>query len=259
MIDVLSLLAFLADLAGKLYRPASDFIFDQIAKHQKYKYYFKRYEKKLTVYRDGHGILINSFIIRIIDSEAIGKFDRWLNIEDSCKSTKFIPIQAMLRQKKVDRFTSMGMWYDGSGFVKRPRQITCTDKLLEWKFIFDKNKIKHNATRDFELSYAISIPGMFPIKAGRFWSEQAPLDNYNYTSSLEVKHKIRKLVYIISLDAEIEIEKHPIFTLIPASECVNSKTLKCEDDSDLFYNRFKTIQRNPCLRSKIKVNWKVAH
>jgi len=79
---------------------------------------------------------------------------------------------------------------------------------------------------------------MFPIRDGKYFNDESPTDDYKFSSSLKVAHKIKILVYIISLEDGIKIIKHPIFNMYPVCENGRSKIIRSLDKSDLFYKRF---------------------
>ncbi len=230
-----------------------------LKKWKKFVFVFEEYTKKVTIYRNGHGILENNFKIHILDNEAFESFDRLIKIRDACKDTYFDYIKDMRRVDPQKRFEAMGFWYEPEDLIKDViSQVDEKSKHLEWSFLIDKNKIKSSNTPKISIAYALSIPCMFPITNSYFDPEKAPIQDNSYMSGLKVAHKIFKLNYIISFEKGIKIEKHPTFEVYPhGTEHGHIKTVAFSDESDIFYNRYVARIIKPDLGASIKASWKI--
>ena len=153
----------------------------------------------------------------------------------------------------------MGFWYKSSGLIERIIPEEENDKIIRWLFIFNKSKIKSDKIKEIKVSYAFSLPGMFPIKDGKLYMDEVPCGNYKFNSSLKVAHKIRKIVYIIALEEGIKTMQHPKFSIKSESVSCPDKFITCADKSDIFYKRFVAVVRNPVIGSSIQVSWDVEH
>ena len=225
---------------------------------KKYNFVFEQYTKHLTVYQDGHGILVNDFLVNILNSENFESFERKLYIRDACIDTAFKPLREMRQVDKRSRFTEMGFWYEPTDLIKDVLPVVNTKKELEWKFLFDKNKIKHEKMRKINISYSVSLPGMFPIQGGYFNPDLSPTRDYIFSSSISVRHKIKSLIYILALEKDIRVAEHPAFKIFPCGEDHACKSVDFEDKSDIFYSRYVAQIKKPLVGSKIQVSWKIA-
>lgn len=68
-------------------------------------YYFDNYHKHLTVYKNGNGILINTFTLIINNINSVTEFKREININDSQITTRFPKLSSMKKTKINDRFS----------------------------------------------------------------------------------------------------------------------------------------------------------
>ncbi len=74
-------------------------------------YYFSEYEKNITVYQNGNGIVIHKFKVVANDVRKLEKIRRKLNVEDGVKTLKFPTLDTMLHTNKASRFQEFGFWY----------------------------------------------------------------------------------------------------------------------------------------------------
>lgn len=219
---------------------------------------FDEYTKQITVYRDGHGILMNTFVINVLNKDQFLTMRRSLDIHDACKDTHFKSIEEMSSMRRRDRFDKMGFWYEPKEYINRIiPHIDESSKNLEWSFQFDKSKIINLKDPSFYMSYSLSIPKMFPVSDNYFDAENAPSGDNLCTTYLEVRHKVKKFTYIVSFEKNMKFEQYPSFKNYPSGiDHGEFNEIKLEDKSDIFYNRYVGSIKNPILGSAAAVNWK---
>lgn len=229
-------------------------------------FYFKSYCKHLTLYKNGHGILIESCYIRVLDDENFTNFYRELDISDG---KKYVCFNKSLHELKnvshTKRFTEMGFWCDADGdksnnLIRRITQVESNNnKVLKWDFEIDKRVLKSKKKKIFYLTYALSIPGMFPVQDGYLDTENLPEEDYSFCSSLQVKTRIRELKYIFSLEKGIELITPPIFNETCCKKKFNdrdrNKTLRLEYKNEIFYDKYSVTVMNPKYQNSISVLW----
>ena len=70
-------------------------------------FYFENYTKHVTVYKEGHGIIINTFDIKINNKENFKEIKRKLNIEDGKTDAIFPKLSVMKQTNSYDRFNTV--------------------------------------------------------------------------------------------------------------------------------------------------------
>jgi len=227
-------------------------------------FYINDYTKTVTIYKDGHGIITNAFKIKVLNWQRLNiqGLERYFDINNSSKkSTRLPSLQNMLSINKCKRFTDFGFWYQSTA------NIIQFDKIIEdnaffksWTFKVDPTKIELIKNNTIDLSYAISVPGLFPIEDGHFDLEEAQC-KAPFKSELSIKNQINRITYVISFDKEVNIKNHIVDATIIIPKVNNEnitqmQRLKCEDD--LFYYRFFFTKRFPKFQSDFKMEWEVA-
>lgn len=246
---------------------------------EKYKYgkdyYFEEYDKHITIYKNGHGILITSFKLKILNPKKFTSLRRSLSIKDGKKSARFEALEKMLKTDKGERFDSLGFWFNSDDNIiteaceyyysdtdpaKEDKSLKNDPKILRWRFKINSGKIKKD--KSYNIKYAISVPGMFPIEDGKFDTNNNPFDVYDeFSSSLTVTHAMKKIVYTISLEKGIEIADNLECQLLDhekngteTKELVEGKML-----DELFYDKYIYTIENPNINSSIEIKWNIRH
>lgn len=232
-------------------------------------FYFKNYAKHLTVYRNGHGILINSFTIRVLNKEKFEKLEREIDISDSKKQTCFPEPNRIRNVPLGSRFRKFGFWYlcDSNGCYDLIQEVEIEpfrhQKGIKFNFKIDKRVLMTLNSNYFYLTYALSIPGMFPIQNGFLDMPNLP-DNFDqFNSSLEVIHRIEKLNYIVAFEKGIAVDNSTIkFSVLNKTktcheEYTNKKELKLNFANDIFYDKYSINIKRPKYHSQILINWDV--
>lgn len=230
-------------------------------------FYFKNYCKHLTIYRNGHGILINSCEIRVLNKDKFERFKRNIDISDGKINAVFKPLKEIKMDLPCDRFNKLGFWYNintVSDLLEGIDDVLSENKKsIDFIFKFNKGVLKSLKGRSFKLSYALSIPGMFPIINGIFDSANKPDSFAGFSSSLEVFHRVEEITYIISFEKGIEVDKSNISFYNEYKESMSNgrkiiqKDLNFTLDPDVFYNKFLVKIIKPRYQSQIVVKWNV--
>ncbi|MCH5250894.1 MAG: hypothetical protein J1E98_13220 [Lachnospiraceae bacterium] len=233
-----------------------------------YDFYFKDYTKHVTIYKNGNGIIMNTFSICVNNYENFREFKRKINVEDGKRDTSFPSLSKMKSTPKEKRFEEYGFWVykPHDSIINRTIEKYWSDndpdaidnilqhnnKELRWVFEIARNKIKNKDVH--KISYAISVPGLYPIEKGRFLKEIAndPESDGVASSSIHVEHYIEKIKYIVSFEEGIKLNKEP--------ECftVNGKKIPIYDfdiEEGVFYNKYIFIINKPSYGTNIIIKW----
>lgn len=232
-------------------------------------YYFEEYTKHVTVYKNGNGIIMNTFTVTVNNPDNFKEFKRKLNIEDGKKDTSFPSLSTMKKLNKDKRFKEFGFWtYKSANSIVEstiekywsdsdPEEIDHraqqNPQELRWVFEINNKKIKKNTLH--KIAYAISIPCLYPIENGIFVDDIAnePNTEGKSSTSIHVEHYIKKITYIISFEDGIKLESEP--------ECitVNGRRIPIYDfnlEEGIFYNKYAFTINNPSYGTNISIKWK---
>jgi len=240
-------------------------------------FFINEYRKNVTVYKNGHGFIINSINMHILKPNEMNEFERYINIEDSKKGNVFPEFSDILKCKKADRFTKFGFWCscdktdvihgieekywssDGSEDNRSKRN----PQIIKWIINFNNNTLCKNDK--INITYTMSIPNMFPINNFMFDKNICP-DSFNsdMSSALRVKHYSEKLVYTIAFEKGEENERGMDFDYKPKcyritekpNRNMNKKPIQGKNMSDNFYERYEFTVKKPKFNDLIKINWK---
>lgn len=231
-------------------------------------YYFENYTKHVTIYENGNGIIMNTFDIRVNNVENFREFKRKINVEDGNVDIVFPTLSKMKETSKEKRFKDFGFW------VYKPKDSIISStiekywsdndpdevdhisehnpKELRWVFEINRSKIDINKTH--RISYAISIPGLYPLEKGKFSKVLAnePEQEGKASTSIHVEHYVKKITYIISFANGINLKREPeCFTL-------NGKKIPITDyyiEEGVFYNKYIFTIKKPSYGTNIVIKW----
>jgi len=264
VLKIFSVFKLLREVGGKWF---SYNILDEIKRILGEEFYFTDYCKHITMYKNGHGILIVTCNIRVLDEEKFTIFKRQLDISDAKINSFFDSLSKMKQTPKSQRFSKMGFWYDADtdksiNLIKKAIQTdNNNEKILNWNFEIDKRVIKSKKNKIFYLTYALSIPGMFPIEDGKFDKTNAPTGNYQFCTSLEVETRVKKLKYILSFEKGIEVTDVPVFIETCCKKNFNDKdkpkTLRLKYINEMFYDKYEVTVPRPKFQNTISVVWDI--
>ncbi len=231
-------------------------------------YYFENYTKHVTIYKNGNGIIMNTFNIVVNNYENFNEFKRKINVEDGKSMLVFPALSKMKSTSKDKRFEEFGFWiYKPSDSIINsvvekywsdhdPDEIDYASsknpKELRWIFTIKKNKSKINKLH--KIAYAISIPGLYPIEKGVFVKEIAnePEENGRSSTSIHVDHYIKKITYILSFEDGIKLITEP--------ECfsINGQRIPIHEftmEEGIFYNKYIFTIDKPSYGTNIIIKW----
>lgn len=232
-------------------------------------YYFSNYEKHLTIYKNGNGIIIHKFTVIINNTEKFKRIRRKLNIEDGKTMSNFPSIKTMMNTSKSERFDKFGFWYytkdniisdvkeyywlkNSSGENKEAKN---NPKEMRWIFQIDKQRIEPN--HPYDIIYAISVPGLAPLSDGKLDCSLTQNECDINSSAMNIDHKIKKLKYTISFEKEVELDSVPICKyIIEGQDEPNESIIKGNQEDDMFYNKYVFNIINPEFNSHLKIVWK---
>lgn len=233
-------------------------------------YYFSDYEKQLTIYKNGHGIITHKFHVITNDVDKLRQIRRRLNIEDGAEASNFPSLDAMMKTDKGKRLSDFGFWYKSedniitdvqeyywnSGMPNEDNRIRNNPKEIRWLFKLDSSRLQKG--KSYEICYIISVPGLAALENGRLNKELANDKSQDRSfSSMQVDRRIKKLRYIISFEEGISLENIPVCKRI-ISEQDRAKEVDIQGvrDYNLFYTKFIFEMDNPEFGSNVRVSWK---
>lgn len=223
-------------------------------------FYFNSITKHVTIYNNGHGIMINDHDIMVTNKELFTTFKRKVDISDGKSSAKFPSFKHIKNTHKSDRFTAYGFWeYSKDGIITDSfsdnwDKSKKSKKKLIWTFNIDHNKIR--VGRTYNLGYVISIPGMFRIDEG--YAENAKGFDGKMCSSINVTHKAKVLHFDVSFEDGIKLESVPVCNVYSSNDSERGKYIPVKTTSyNALYNKYSFEIKNPRIGNVIEVTWKV--
>lgn len=232
-------------------------------------YYFEDYTKHVTIYKNGNGIIMNTFNIVINNTDNFKEFKRKINVEDGKKDIVFPSLSKMKAAAKDNRFSDFGFWiykpknsiiasviekYWADNDPDEEDHISKENpKELRWVFTVNKSIVRNK--KDHKISYAISVPGLYPLEKGEFNADIAnePQSSGKASSSIHVEHYIKKITYIVSFENGVKLETEP--------ECYTYDGKKhpvCdfELEEGVFYNKYIFRIEKPSYGTNVVIKWK---
>lgn len=233
-------------------------------------YYFANYEKHITIYKNGNGIIIHKFTVIVNNVDKFRRIRRKLNIEDGKVSSNFPELEKMIHTNKSERFDKFGFWYyDKDNIISEVKEFywkkdseeedkkaKSNPKELRWVFKINRRSVKQNVP--YEIVYAISVPGLAALENGKLDKELLS-EEFGDTSSsvMNIDHKIKNLRYIISFEHEVELEAVPqCILIITGQDESQESTIAGKNEYDILYNKYVFDIDSPEFKSVVKINWK---
>lgn len=236
--------------------------------YSKMEYYFESYHKHLTVYKNGNGILINSFKVVINDINAISEFKREIDILDAKRETVFPKLNKMKSTKIYNRFNDFGFWYkclNNKDLITSVKEYYWQDdskgidtiaqsnpRILKW--IMEMNPSSIEVGKPYDIVYVMSIPGMFPIENGLFSDSIANIKgtNGNFKSQFNVKHAIKNLKYTVSFENGLILKNKPSGSISINNE---KRNLHFDNDNNILFDKYIFNTTNPKIGSVVSIEW----
>lgn len=241
-------------------------------KNRSENFYYKEFDKKLFIDKDGNGVLISSFVLKAFNPQETKYIVRDLDIHDGKKSARFDSLDKMQKTSKTDIFNQVGFWFfspqgivtDVEEYYDDMEQSRKDDpQFISFKLNLNTSKMKSGGVYNF--SYAFSIPGMFSILDGRFdntnWSRT---EHPGFKSLVSARNFGDRLRFAIYFSNYIEFRESPYVykkesRIIPAKE--KSKKSKgdsrCISESGIFYTKYWFEVEEPQKYNCIGIKWDV--
>lgn len=226
-------------------------------------YYFENYHKHVTVYKNGNGIIINSFTLVVNNIDALKTFKRQLDISDAKEQTNFPALETMLDTNLDDRFEKFGFWCkcnNDENIIRSVKEEIVIDenevskknpKVLDWQLEINPSSLEIG--KEYHIVYVISVPGMFPIENGMFVEEVANIKGTRggFSSQFTVKHRIHHFKYTVAFENGLKLSSKP------AGKCKNKKkNLTFTRDDNIIFDRYIFNEDYPEEEEIISVNWR---
>lgn len=239
-------------------------------------YVILNFTKDVAIYRNGHGIITCSLDILVINPANISKISRSLNVEDACSTTQFPKLDEMKSCKCKDRFTNYGFWYKStSDFISDVVEFYWDDndenkenpiskknpQEIRYQFLVDQSKISKNGV--YNLTYAFSIPGLYPITEYKYDSTKNCVITDYMRTCFAVMHHIKHLEYTVSFDdgspASVAFKKHPSGEISHPANNNHNKIVPLSPVmvNNIFYTKYKFVVDYPKFHSTIGIRWQL--
>lgn len=175
-------------------------------------YYYEEYNKKVYVKANGDGVIVCSVKLHVNNIVASSKLSRTFDISDAKVSTEFPDFDDMLQNGNSNPFNEFGLWYWSDNDIvtdlkehydsesERSRH-RLKNKFLGFEIILNQAALEKDKV--YKIIFALSIPGLYPIKDGRFdGTIQEHKDYGNYETSLHI-YNTKKLSYSVYMEQGI--------------------------------------------------------
>lgn len=231
-------------------------------------YYFEEYNKHITVYKNGNGILTNSFVIIVNDINSITSFKRELNVEDGKKALHFPSLKEMKSKDLKNRFWDYCFRCKCTNNKDLIRSVTeeywtndsdngdtiAKNNNKDLKWIVRMNPSAIEIGKPYKISYVISIPGMFSIENGIFKENIANKigTHGNYISSFDIKHKVRHFTYTVSFEEEMSLYQKPTGKVINNT---GQHNLHYKNENNIIYDKYIFSADDLNIGSSISIEW----
>lgn len=235
-------------------------------------YYYEEFNKKIYVRKNGDGVIVSSFRIKIIDASKIDYLIRTLDIHDAKSWAELKKLKEMKECSINDVFSKVGFWYscdnniisDIEEFYQESEMTKQDDnKFISIKITFDTSVLQNGKSYNF--SYAYSIPGLFPINEGRFDVDDTDRNKYpefaSYASTNDIGHHMCFSAYF---ENGIDFKDRPVGYAVRHKNNVKIKNKKekkekipCVCKDNIFYKKFRFEVKSPRDYEYICMKWNV--
>lgn len=245
-----------------------------IGKNRKYPcddYYYEEYNKKVYIRKNGDGLILCSCRLKVIDPAKTQSVVRTLDISDAKKSSKFEDFSIMLNKPIEIMFKDYGFWYISDNNIitdvaeyydENNKKRTNDDRFISIKLTLDTTRLHKEKVFDF--SYCFSIPGLFPIKDGRFDLGEQDRNTYgNFSSHVSTSHIGHHLRFSVYFEDGIVFKEKPKGNVELSSAVKNKKkrdnntTYVCDFKDNIFYKKYHFEIANPEDYRDIYIDWNI--
>lgn len=230
-------------------------------------YYFEEVNKKVFIRKNGDAAVVCSCDLYVIKPDKVENIVRKFDITDAPKNTTF-PSFKSIRKKKEQFFDGFSFWfesegdiisnveeYNGNDFSIHEKEDVRAGRLLGVKFLINKNKLtsKHR----YRIIYGYSAPNLFPIKNGKHDSRDYRKKDYDYCTSMSLKHMAQKLRMSVYLENGIRIHEAPTGNAIRATSKQPIPSSICQVRDNVLYTKYLYEISRPEKYSAIQIKWKL--
>lgn len=226
-------------------------------------YFFDEYNKKVYVKNNGDGVIVATLILHVNDPEKTTHLIRSINFSDAKKDMNLPEFDELLQTDGKEYFKDFGLWCESDNGI-------VTDIIEEYdpidaKYKNDKRflsfKMQLNSAalekgKSYRITYAISVPGMYPIENGRFSGTVEEHVNYgNFKTSVSTYQTFTILTYSVYMEKGIVFSSKPkaYYRGIPTNGEVRPNT--CKYRNNMFYEKFNFTLENPQEYDIIYMEW----
>lgn len=226
-------------------------------------YYFDEYNKKVFVKNNGDGVIVWYTKLHVVDPVQSNRIIRTVDITDAKEDSEFPPVIDMIAQGNKAPFETFGMWHKSDNDIvtdivevydEADEKRKEDKKFLSFQLVLNSAALEENGV--YNITFAISIPGLFRIENGRY---SGTIDEHKkegtYKTSLTT-YRTQKL-----LSYSIYTEQNMVFSKKPHAICKGAKTKgvpvenKCKYRNNMFYEKFSFTLENPQEYDIIYMEW----
>lgn len=232
-------------------------------------YYFEEVNKKVFIKLNGDGVVVCSFDFYVKNPNKIVDFIRYIDITDAKKTSVFPSFKTMQRKSGFCWFSDYKFSYMSENDIISSVEECYEDisqimvykkqnnnKCLGVKFNIDKSKLKKN--NKYRITYAYSVPGLYPVKNGRHDKSEYPKKSYGeHCSGISVKHMSKTLRFAIYFENGFQFELTPMAYAITLNSKKEISNSVCEMRNNVFYTKYLYILKSPEKFSDISIKWKL--
>ena len=233
-------------------------------------YYYEEYNKKIFVKTNGNGLIVSSCNLKVIDPLKTDGLIRTIDIHDAKLTSCFEPFEKMRATSMEKIFSEYGFWYKSDNdiitdveefYEKSDLHKKDDPKFISIRFIVDTTKLEKN--RIYKIVYAFSVPGLYPIKDGRFDDSSQDRKSYedfrSYVSTGHIGHHLRFAAYF---ESGIEFKEKPSGNLKLSSSVKKNKKnsikeYNCIFKDNIFYKKYHFEVDNPQDYTEIYLKWNI--
>lgn len=231
-------------------------------------YSFAETNKKVFIRRNGNGVIVCSFYFCVKDPSKIKSFLRGLSIADAKRSIHFQKFKSISSgQSKKTPFLEQIFWFQSDNdiiskvteeYSKNKPEEKADDRYLELKFHINHDKLEPG--KAYRVTYAYSIPGLFPIKDGKVDVEEIPYSDYRYSSNMSVMYLAQRLKFAIYFERGIMLKECPSAKLIPLRTPTQPQPPEpidrpCEYADNIIYKKYLLVVEHPEQYEEISIYW----
>lgn len=212
--------------------------------------------KHVTVYKNGHGIILHDIELRVYKINE--QFEKKLDISDGQDSCIFPSLDDMKTTSVEDRFSKFGFWCSSTpaDVIKSVEEVSkkSNSKKKVLRFIFDKNAVEKLKGKPIKILYGFSIPGLYPINNSTL---DMSLGGTNpILSEFDVKYPMNYIRYVIGLEDGINV--HSVEgTYYPRGEENKGTPIAVTDKDDLFYSKYSMSVTKPKVGALISTRFTI--